>query len=291
MKVLTIGGHGMLGRPVVRRLLQDGIDVRVMARNPDRAAALLPASAVCVAGDLQDPRTIRSALSGCDAVYVSVETLPKARFRPETQGLANVVQALADFPRTRLIVLSALGISNPECAHASWWHLREKYEAQQIAQRSGRAWTIFEPTWFMESLPLFVKNKQLALFSTAAFSAYWVAGDDLGRMLSRLLKDGTGQEKIFAVQGHEKLSFEQAAQRFVAAYGDGLTIRRVPGWMLSAAGFFDPKAKELVSLFAICGSYDESPPSPDVWRETAEPVMRIEDYAQYVKAGGDFPQK
>jgi uncharacterized protein YbjT (DUF2867 family) len=36
-RILVLGGTGMLGGPVVRRLLADGFDVRVLARDPAKA--------------------------------------------------------------------------------------------------------------------------------------------------------------------------------------------------------------------------------------------------------------
>ena len=58
-KILVIGGQGMLGRPVVRRLLKEGFEVRVMARQPEKAAAKLPDGVEVVLGDLQDIECIR----------------------------------------------------------------------------------------------------------------------------------------------------------------------------------------------------------------------------------------
>jgi NAD dependent epimerase/dehydratase family enzyme len=43
-KLLFIGGHGMLGRPVVRQMVKDGFEISVLARHPDIARQLLPPS-------------------------------------------------------------------------------------------------------------------------------------------------------------------------------------------------------------------------------------------------------
>jgi uncharacterized protein YbjT (DUF2867 family) len=58
--VLVLGGTGMLGRPVVDRLLRDGFSVRVLARDPDRAADLLPDTAEIVHGDAARPDDVAS---------------------------------------------------------------------------------------------------------------------------------------------------------------------------------------------------------------------------------------
>ena len=107
----------MLGRPVARRLLKEGFAVRAMARNPELARAALPSDVEVVRGDLVDPGSIDGALQGCDAVYLTVETLPKAHFCPETDGLQNLVAVAKNQGRPRLMILSALRASFPECAH------------------------------------------------------------------------------------------------------------------------------------------------------------------------------
>src|SRR5215467_3986273 len=100
MQILIIGAQGMLGRPVARRLLQDGLQVKALARRPEAARRLLPPQVTVVAGDLEQVDSIAAALTGCQAVYVSVETFPGARYRPETDGLLQCGQRRAQRPRS-----------------------------------------------------------------------------------------------------------------------------------------------------------------------------------------------
>jgi len=52
-RILFIGGHGMLGRPIVRRLINEGFEIRSMARDRTRAGRLLPPKVEIVEGDLK----------------------------------------------------------------------------------------------------------------------------------------------------------------------------------------------------------------------------------------------
>ena len=45
----------MLGRPVARRLVEDGIQVKALARRPVAARQLLPREVSVVTGDLEKP--------------------------------------------------------------------------------------------------------------------------------------------------------------------------------------------------------------------------------------------
>lgn len=291
--VLIIGSHGMLGRPVTRRLLSDGFSIKALCRNPQKAGNLLPEDVKVIQGDLADVALIDAGLEGCFAVYVSVDTLPKAKsgFKPETDGLRNVVKALKNHPNTRLLVLSALSSSIPEARTHPWWHVKEKYEAQEITRAAGVPWTIFEPTWFMESLPLFVKNKKVYEITGTNMEPYWISGDDYGRIISAALSSDKGINETIPVQGRSKFSLHEAAKQFIEAYDSSIKTVRVPFWALKFAAPFSAQVNEFVSLLKFCHNYVEPAPNPAVWKKYAEPIMDIKAYAAYVRRTGDFPQK
>jgi uncharacterized protein YbjT (DUF2867 family) len=289
--VLVIGGHGMMGRPVVRRLMKDGFVVSVLARRPAEAARSLPPAARIIKGDLKDVASIDAALQGCRAVYVSVDSRPKDIFRCETQGLRNVIDAAANHQNPRLLVLSALGVSDPKAANHPWKHLREKHEAQRLARESSLPWTIFEPTWFMESLPLFVRKFVFSNISVRGFRPYWIAGDDYARMISAGLKSGAGIEEIVPVQGHDAFSLEEAGRLFIEAYDRRIRVRNVPFWLIKMAGWFNKDAGELATVMEMSGAHAEPAPDPETWRRFAEPKLTIPGYAAYSRETGDFPQK
>jgi nucleoside-diphosphate-sugar epimerase len=67
MKALVTGGGGLIGRPLVRMLLEAGHDVRVLARN--HYPALEAQGATGIAGDICDPDTVRTAMEGVDTVF------------------------------------------------------------------------------------------------------------------------------------------------------------------------------------------------------------------------------
>ena len=290
-RVLVAGGTGMLGRPVVRRLLEDGFSVRVLARSPQKARSLLPGAVEVASGDLARPQTLEEACRDCSALYVSVDTPPGPGFHPETEGLRNLAEAAKRSGKPRLVILSALGSSDPANAEHRWWHAREKHLAQRIARESGLPWTILEPTWLMESLPLFVRGKTFYWFSDASLSAHWIAGDDLGRLLSAALIKGSGQGEVIAVQGPKKLTMLEAASAFIEAYDPSIQVKTVPLWTFRVLGLFKSEAKELVSLLDCYSGLDEPAPAESVWRRFARPRMEIADYARYCRRTGDFPQK
>jgi len=69
MRAFVTGGTGFLGRRIVRRLLDRGDEVIVLARDPEKAAEAASRGARVVAGDLADVEGFSSELAGCDVVY------------------------------------------------------------------------------------------------------------------------------------------------------------------------------------------------------------------------------
>ena len=65
--ILVTGATGLAGSAIVREFIRAGHPVRVLVRNPTRAAALRAFPTVeVVEGDLLRPQTLRGALEGVD---------------------------------------------------------------------------------------------------------------------------------------------------------------------------------------------------------------------------------
>lgn len=89
MRVMVIGATGMLGRPLVRRLLAEGHDVSGLARGVDRVAAVRATGAKPVRGSLFDVDSLAGALHGHDAVVNVATRIPDARRAMTLSGWAE----------------------------------------------------------------------------------------------------------------------------------------------------------------------------------------------------------
>jgi uncharacterized protein YbjT (DUF2867 family) len=69
MKIAVIGASGNTGSIVAELALENGHDLRAVARNPDALSELANRGAEIVTADLDDQEGILSALSGVEAVY------------------------------------------------------------------------------------------------------------------------------------------------------------------------------------------------------------------------------
>ena len=287
-KILFIGGHGMLGRPVIRHLVDEGFTVRVLARDPEKARALLPPEAEVVQGDLEDVSSVKSAAEGFEAVYLNLETPdPKASFKQDLDGPRNVIEALQGRPDVLIAKISGYGLRHTN----GWWPNSDlKHEAEELIKASGHPWLFFHPTWFMESLNLFVRGDKATLFGSKWYPKRWIAGHDFARMVCQAFERGL-QNRTFTVQGPENLDYDQALGRFLAVRAPGTKISHIPIFVLRVLGIFVPFAHDFHRLFYIAATEEEAFLAQDTWDELYKPEMKIEDYCRYIDETGDIPKK
>lgn len=77
--VFVTGATGVLGRPVLMRLVAAGREVRALARSAANEERLRELGARAVRGELFEPRSYRAALEGCEAVLHLATRIPPLR--------------------------------------------------------------------------------------------------------------------------------------------------------------------------------------------------------------------
>src|SRR5690349_11522757 len=113
-RVVTLfGGGGFLGRYTAQPLLRAGARLRIVQRDPRRAFFLKPLAAVGqvqLAGvDIKDPKAVRRAVEGSDAV-VNLVGILKGDFEAiHVAGARNVAEAAAEAGAGALVHVSAIG--------------------------------------------------------------------------------------------------------------------------------------------------------------------------------------
>ena len=116
-RVTVFGGSGFLGRQIVKRLAEDGANVRVAVRRPERASFLTETGRAGqiapVYADVWDEASVAPVVDGSDAVINTVGHYVergKATFEAiHGQGAMHVARASAMAGVRRLVHISGLG--------------------------------------------------------------------------------------------------------------------------------------------------------------------------------------
>ena len=152
MKVLVTGGTGFIGSTLVRHLLSDGHEVRVLVRHKKDSFLLENLNVEIINGDVTSVRAVEKAVRGCDMVfnlaslyafYPFWKKNPKAIYKINVQGTVNMLNASLKYGVKKFIHTSTIATigSEPDGKpsdentrfedHGASHYARSKYLAEQ----------------------------------------------------------------------------------------------------------------------------------------------------------------
>jgi uncharacterized protein YbjT (DUF2867 family) len=262
-KILVVGGTGILGSNVTRRLLAGGREVRLLARPGSDYAPLVAAGAEAVMADLRDPETLASAFEGVGRVLTTANSAMRGGEdnvqSVDIDGNRNLIDAARRADVEQFVFVSALGASLDSQSP----FMRAKAMTEEYLRCSGVPWTILAPNAFMEGWIGMIVGLPV----------------ETGRPV-RLVGEG--------VRRHTFVSMEDVAALAVAALGDEAALNQ---W-IPVAG---PIATSWTEIVDACGQALGRPleverlqpgePLPGLPAEVGELMAAMETYDSEVEMG------
>jgi uncharacterized protein YbjT (DUF2867 family) len=152
--VLVIGATGQQGGATARHLLERGRTVHALVRDADAPAAkaLQEAGASLVAGDLDDPASLRAAMEGAQGVFLVLTMMVGPRISPEgvvaEERRGKAVADLAGETDIEHLVYSSL---NGAGARSGIPYYESKARIEGHIHALGLPATVLRPVSFMDN--------------------------------------------------------------------------------------------------------------------------------------------
>jgi len=267
MKVFLTGATGFVGSHVARAYLAEGADLRLLTRPTSKRAAIEDLKADLVVGDLRQPKSLRTALRGCDAlVHVAADYRlwvrdPKEMYAANVdgtrellrmareEGIAKVVYtssvATMAFKRDGTIVDESTPVSLADMIGV---YKRSKFLGEQeaiSAARNGQHVIILNPTTPIgagDAKPT-PTGRIIVDFLNRKFPAYVDTGlnlvdvGEVARMHVVALERGIPGDRY--ILGGENLTLKQILDRMSAITGLPSPTMKVPHAVAMTFAFFD----------------------------------------------------
>lgn len=129
-QVLVTGASGFVGSRLAEALVEAGHRVRAMTRRPDDYHG----AGDPVAGDVDDPASLRAAMAGVEAAYYLVHSLGDDDFeRRDADAARNFAAAAAEAGVERIVYLGGLGDDDGSLSA----HLRSRREVEALLGSGG----------------------------------------------------------------------------------------------------------------------------------------------------------
>jgi uncharacterized protein YbjT (DUF2867 family) len=289
--ILVAGATGSLGGEICRRLAGRGEPVRGLVRTSsagDRVDRLHRLGVDTVQGDLKDPSSLTAACAGVRAV-ISTATTTHSRQDGDSiestdgAGQRNLVRAAREAGVERFTCVSYSGRIDTDDPLT-----RAKRSVEQEVERSGMAYTVLRPTFFMDvwlspALGFDYPNAKATIFGDGTRPVSWIALADVAGFAVETLDHPAARDAVLELGGPEALSPLQVVALFEEIGGRPFERHHVPESQLRAA--FDAAVDSLPKTFAAlqlnCAQGDPIP-MENTLRTYGLQLTSVRDYAQRV---------
>jgi dihydroflavonol-4-reductase len=258
--VLVTGGSGVVGREVVRLLVDQGRRVRALARSETSGDVVGRLGATPVHGDVLDYGSLIDAVEDAEVVYhvAGVNTMCARSIdsmrRANVDGTRNVIRAAAAAGARRVVYTSSavtLGeakgtVGDETTPHRGWFlssYERTKFEAEQVAlgERVGVEVVAVNPSSVQGPgrvtgtgrLLLAIASGKLPLLIDTTFSVVDIADTARGHLLAET--KGVPGER-YVLSGFS-VSTREAVEMLREVSGRDVRVARIPPGVLTFAGW------------------------------------------------------
>lgn len=231
--ILIAGGTGRLGREVVQRLTARGMAVRILTRDPARAAELKGDLIEVVTGDVRDAAAVERAAAGAQTIVSAFHGFAGTGGEdPRTvdyQGNRNLIAAARANGVDHFVLMSIYGAAPDHPMEL----MRMKHLAEGELKRSGLAWTIIRPTAYMETYlqllgePL-IKTGKTKIFGRGKNAINFVSVQDVAALVERAILDPALRGLELDIGGPQDVTMEQFVATVQDASGQTGSVSHVP---------------------------------------------------------------
>jgi uncharacterized protein YbjT (DUF2867 family) len=225
IKCLVTGATGYIGGRLAPRLLDRGVAVRAMARNPDKLEGVDWRDRVeVVRGDLGEPDSLTAAFDGVDVVYYLVHSMGSSKdfVTEEARSARHVVAAARRAGVRRLVYLSGLHPTGTELSP----HLRSRVAVGDILLDSGIETVVLQAGIVVGAGSAFEMMRHLTDRLPAMTAPKWVHNkiqpisvDDVLHYLTEAATAEVPTSRTWDIGGPDVLEYGDAMQVYAEVAG------------------------------------------------------------------------
>lgn len=203
------GITGQVGSAVAQSLLDRGLPVRAIVRDPARGRTWRDQGCEAVIARLDDPGALTTAFSGTKGVFIMIPAnfAPDPDFSETRTILASLKRALAQARPPRIVCLSSIGAHRTsKLGLITQLHLLETELAG-----SAPAFAFLRPGWFMENIswdiaPARQTGKMASFLQPLEKPVPMIATADIGRVAAKLLAEEWTGRRVVEIEGPRRYS-------------------------------------------------------------------------------------
>ncbi len=268
-RILVVGASGTVGSELSRLLAAQGHDVR-------RATSRAPAEPGQVQLDVTTGTGVKSAFEGVERAFL----LCPPGYTNQHELLAPLIDEARSRGLQRVVLMSAMGANADESAP-----LRR---AELQLERSGLAWNVIRPNWFMQNFNTFwlgtIRGEGRILLPVGRAKGSFIDARDIAAVAASLLTRDDLANRDFDLTGAEALDHDEVAAILSRETGRDIRFQEITPEAMRAglvqAGLPADYADFLVVILGYFKAGYAERSTDAVQAITGRPPRRFADYAR-----------
>lgn len=231
MTLLIVGATGTLGRQIARRALDEGYQVRCLARSYKKAAFLKEWGAELVPGNLCDPETLKPALEGVKVVIDAATARPTDSLSikdVDWKGKVALIQAAKAAGVERFVFFSFLDAEK----YTQVPLLEIKRCTEKFLAESGLKYTILRPCGFLQGLigqfAIPILDGQSVWVPGVSSPIAYMDTQDIAKITIRALSVPEAENQTFPVVGSRAWTADEIIRLCERLSGKQARVTRTP---------------------------------------------------------------
>jgi uncharacterized protein YbjT (DUF2867 family) len=213
--IAVTGATGAVGGKVAARLVELGVEQRLIARNPAKAPQL--GAEVRPIGGYADAAGMTAALDGVDTLFLVPAQEAADRLQEHRTAIDAAVAA-----GVRKITYLSFTAASPDSVFTLG---RDHWATEEHVRSSGLAWTFPRMNLYLDFVPYMAGRDGVIEGPAGAGRAALVTRDDVAAVCARLLADGGHDGETHDITGPAAITLAEAAAAMSAASGKTVTFR------------------------------------------------------------------
>ncbi len=230
-KILLAGATGYLGSHIAKKLIEHGIDLRLISRSADRLTERGIECSDLFKAEITRPETLSGCCEGIDAVITAVGITRQkdglTYMDVDYQANLNLLNEARKAGVRKFIYVSVL--NGEKLRQLKICDAKERFV--EALQTSGLEYCVVRPNGFFSDMSEFLTMAQkgtVYIFGSGQQKANPIHGEDLARACVETIE---GNETVVEIGGPELMTYNDIASIAFEVAGKQPNITRIPEWI------------------------------------------------------------
>lgn len=216
---LIVGASGSVGSLVASKLAAQGAFVHALTSKPERSGQV-EGNIRWIYADLKSGQGVAEAFAGVQRAFI----FAPPGYVPQNEIISPLIQEAVRNKLEKVVLLTALGANAVDTAP-----LRV---AELELERSGLAYNIVRPNWFMQNFNTFwiqgINEHNKILLPTGKAKGSFIDVRDIADVVVRLISTDDLYNQAFDITGSQSLDHDEVAELLSKVAGRKIGYQEIP---------------------------------------------------------------